>query len=392
MTRKLPETNLYILKNLKKNGLIRVGTKVENQEIFVGKVRLKPDPSVLTKILKSLLNKDFFQDVSVRFPKYFSGIVTDIVISSKNFKEEFKKKKTPLEKNKSVAISSRKKTNILEKSKSVDVSSITKEKSQTFSITVYATEKRKIQIGDKVSGRHGNKGIISKILPNADMPYLPDGTPVDMLLNPLGIPSRMNVGQIYEGLLNLAAINLNERYKIQPFDEIQQYKSSQIFVYTRLNKARKKTRKNWLFDPNYLGKPMIFDGRSGKQFDQRAFIGFAYILKLIHLVKDKIHARSIGPYSLVVKQPLRGRSKSGGQRFGEMEVWAMEGFGAAYSLQELLTVKSDDLTSRSKLFNSLVKGTLLPRSNVPEAFKVFVIELQSLCFDITIFTKNYQFF
>lgn len=224
------------------------------------------------------------------------------------------------------------------------------------------------------------------------MPYLQDGTPMDMILNPLGIPSRMNVGQIFECLLTLAAINLLERYKILPFDEMQENKASQILVYQKLNEARIKTGKNWLFNPNYAGKCKVLDGRTGKPFKQTICIGYAYMLKLMHLVKDKINSRLTGPYSLIVKQPIRGKAKNGGQRFGEMEVWAVEGFGAAYTLQELLTIKSDDLNNRAKTLYNLMKGNTIPAPNVPESFKVLILELQSLCLDISIYTKTKKLF
>jgi DNA-directed RNA polymerase subunit beta len=369
MTRLLPNVGFCTIKSLKKNGVIKIGTNIQTYDILVGKVSLKPEKNILTDILSTILKKSFIENISLLFPKNFSGIVTKVELSGKNSKVKSKK-----------SLKIDRDQNLLKKV------------SYALSVIVYVTEKRKIQIGDKVAGRHGNKGIISKILPYADMPYLPDGTPFDMILNPLGIPSRMNVGQIFEGLLNLSAVNLKERYSLQPFDEMQKVKTSQVYVYRKLNQARKKTKKNWLFNPNYPGKAIVFDGRNGKPFDQKVSFGFAYILKLNHLVKDKIHSRVTGPYSLVIKQPLRGRSKSGGQRFGEMEVWAMEGFGAAYSLQELLTIKSDDVTNRSKVLNSLIKGTSLPKPNVPEAFKVFVLELQSLCFDISIFTNTKKLF
>jgi DNA-directed RNA polymerase subunit beta len=342
---------------LKENGVVKIGTVIDSGDILVGKVIRKPKKTVLMRLLGAISKENHIKDISLRFPKSFSGTVTKVELFGKKSKSSFHQ--------------------------------VPKKKASTaMSVTVYVTEKRKIEIGDKVAGRHGNKGIISKILPICDMPYLPDGTIIDMILNPLGIPSRMNVGQVFEGLLNLAAINLNERYNIQPFDEVQQDKSSQVFVYKRLNQARKKTRKSWLFDPNCLGKALVFDGRNGNTFQQEVSIGFAYIMKLVHLVKDKIHSRSIGPYSLVVKQPLRGRSKNGGQRFGEMEVWAMEGFGAAYSLQELLTIKSDDVANRLRVLNCLIKDKKLPQPGIPEAFKVFILELQSLGFDIRIFTQS----
>ena len=253
-------------------------------------------------------------------------------------------------------------------------------------IQIYVAEKRKLQLGDKIAGRHGNKGIISNILPRPDMPYLPDGRPLDIVLNPLGVPSRMNVGQIFECLLGLAGYYLNQNYKIQPFDEIYGCEASRSFVYSKLYEARIKTGQKWLFNPNFPGKTRLFDGRSGECFEQPVTVGVAYILKLVHLVDDKIHARSTGPYSLVTQQPLRGRSKQGGQRVGEMEVWALEGFGAAYILQEILTIKSDDLKGRDQILQSILKNTSM-RFDIPESFKVLVRELQSLCLDISIY-KN----
>lgn len=220
------------------------------------------------------------------------------------------------------------------------------------------------------------------------MPFLQDGTPLDIILNPLGIPSRMNVGQIFECLLGLAAINLKEKYRIPPFDEMQETEKSKLIVYNKLFEARKKTRNKWLFNPNNPGKTNIFDGRTGESFNQPVAIGYAYMLKLIHLVDDKLNARLTGPYSLILKQPIRGKSKNGGQRFGEMEVWAIEGFGAAYTLQELLTIKSDDLTNRSKTLFAIMKGKEIPKPSVPESFKTLVIELQCLCLEISIYDKE----
>jgi DNA-directed RNA polymerase subunit beta len=371
MTGILPDVGLSSIKSLKKNGLIKVGARIQSYDILVGKICLPQNKKTLRSFLDNLLKKKKDdENISLVFPRNFSGIVTKVELLGKKDLKKFKKSlKEDLERE-----------------------DLEQENLYTLSIIVYVTEKRKIQIGDKVAGRHGNKGIISKILPYVDMPYLPDGTPFDMLLNPLGIPSRMNVGQIFEGLLNLAAVNLKERYRILPFDEMQKDKTSQIYIYRKINEARKRTRKSWLFNPNYPGKANVFDGRNGKPFTQKVSFGFAYILKLVHLVKDKIHSRVTGPYSSVTNQPLRGRAKNGGQRFGEMEVWAMEGFGAAYSLQELLTIKSDDVANRYKVLSSLIRGTRLPIPNIPEAFKVFILELQCLCFDITIFTKNQKKF
>ena len=254
-------------------------------------------------------------------------------------------------------------------------------------IHIYLAEKRKIQVGDKMSGRHGNKGIVSQILPMQDMPFLPDGTPIDMVLNPLGVPSRMNVGQIYECLLGLAGKYLGEHYRISSFDEIYGPEASRSFVFNKLYEARRKTGFEWLFNPQYPGKIRIYDGRTGDCYHQPVTVGQAYMLRLVHMVDDKIHMRSTGPYSLVTQQPLRGRSKQGGQRLGEMEVWALEGYGAAFTLLEMLTVKSDDLTGRMTLWSNLILNKDLT-IGTPEAFKVLICELQALCLDIGLFRYN----
>ena len=252
------------------------------------------------------------------------------------------------------------------------------------SIQIYLAEKRRIQVGDKMAGRHGNKGIISQILPIEDMPFLPDGRPLDMVLNPLGVPSRMNVGQIYECLLGLAGKYLGENYKIFPFDEIYGAEASRSFVFSKLYSASLKTGKKWLFNPNSPGKIRLYDGRTGDTFDQSITVGYAYMLRLVHMVDDKIHARSTGPYSLVTQQPLRGRSKQGGQRLGEMEVWALEGYGAAFTLLEMLTIKSDDMTGRMTLWSNLILNKEIS-IGTPESFKVLICELQALCLDIGLF-------
>jgi DNA-directed RNA polymerase subunit beta len=235
-----------------------------------------------------------------------------------------------------------------------------------------------------MAGRHGNKGIVSNILPRQDMPYLPDGTPLDMVLNPLGVPSRMNVGQLYECLLGLALKYLGENLKVVPFDEIYGPEASRSLTFFKLYEARQKTTHEWLFNPNHPGKIHLVDGRTGSYFDQAVTVGIAYMLKLVHLVDDKIHARSTGPYSLVTQQPLRGRSKYGGQRLGEMEVWALEAYGAAFTLLEMLTIKSDDITGRMTLWSSLILNKQIYIGS-PESFKVLVCELQALCLDIGLF-------
>jgi DNA-directed RNA polymerase subunit beta len=254
-------------------------------------------------------------------------------------------------------------------------------------VQVYLVEKRKIQVGDKMSGRHGNKGIVSHILPLTDMPFLPDGTPIDMVLNPLGVPSRMNVGQIYECILGLASKYLQHYYRIQPFDEIYGPQASRSFTFSKLYEARQKTGQKWLLNPCYPGKIQIFDGQTGEPYENPVTVGISYILKLVHLVDDKIHARSTGPYSLVTQQPLKGRSKYGGQRLGEMEVWAIEAYGAAFVLLEMLTLKSDDISGRMTLWSNILLNMPI-YIGTPESFKVLVCELQALCLDMGLFRFN----
>ena len=254
-------------------------------------------------------------------------------------------------------------------------------------MNIHIAIQRPIQVGDKIAGRHGNKGIISNILPRQDMPYLPNGTPIDIALNPLGVPSRMNVGQVFECLVGLAGHFLGEHYRFQGFDELYGKTASRMFVYSKLYEAKKRTGLKWLFSLSNPGKIRLFDGRTGQIFEHPITVGIAYMLKLVHLVDDKIHARSTGPYSLITQQPLKGRSKHGGQRLGEMEVWALEGFGAAYILQEMLTLKSDDMYGRNGTFQSIIRGKPFPRPSTPESFRLLAYELRSLCFDI-VYAKN----
>jgi DNA-directed RNA polymerase subunit beta len=272
----------------------------------------------------------------------------------------------------------------------VDVRVFTREKGDELPpganmvVRVYVAQKRKIQVGDKMAGRHGNKGIVSRIMAIEDMPYLPDGTPVDIVLNPLGVPSRMNVGQVFECLLGWAGEHLGLRFKITPFDEMHGQEASRNTVNALLEEASGKRSKEWIYNPEHPGKIKVYDGRTGEPFDRPITVGKAYILKLVHLVDDKIHARSTGPYSLVTQQPLGGKAQQGGQRFGEMEVWALEAYGAAYILQEILTVKSDDMQGRNEALNAIVKGKPIPRPGTPESFKVLMRELQSLGLDIAV--------
>ena len=247
-------------------------------------------------------------------------------------------------------------------------------------VKVFVASKRKLSVGDKMAGRHGNKGVVAKIVPEEDMPFLANGTPVDIVLNPLGVPSRMNVGQVLETHLGVAARALGFKVATRVFDGI---KEEQIFDYVQ--KARKVSGYEWLGE---TGKSVVFDGRSGEPFDQTVVVGVIYMLKLGHLVADKIHARAVGPYSLVTQQPLGGKAQYGGQRFGEMEVWALEAYGAAYTLQELLTVKSDDVQGRTKIYEAIVKGDSSLEAGTPESFNVLIKEMQSLCLDVKLGQKN----
>jgi DNA-directed RNA polymerase subunit beta len=349
ITRELPNVGDYALRKLDDNGIITLGSWVESGDILVGKVTPKgeSDQPPEGKLLRAIFGEKTrdVRDTSLRVPNGGRGRILDVRIFTREKGDELPTG-----------------ANIV--------------------IRVYVAQSRKIQVGDKMAGRHGNKGIISRILPRQDMPYLPDGTPVDLVLNPLGVPSRMNVGQIFECLLGLAAENLNQRFKIIPFDEMNGAEASRVLVNEKLTLAKTLSNKDWIFDSQHPGKIPVFDGRTGERFDNPVMLGISYMLKLVHLVDDKIHARSTGPYSLVTQQPLGGKAQHGGQRLGEMEVWALEAFGASYTLQELLTVKSDDMQGRNETLNAIVKGKPIPRPGTPESFKVLMRELQSLCLDI----------
>lgn len=349
ITRELPNVGDQALRKLDDNGIITIGSWVESGDILVGKVTPKgeSDQPPEGKLLRAIFGEKTrdVRDTSLRIPNGGRGRILDVRIFTREKGDELPTG-----------------ANIV--------------------IRVYVAQSRKIQVGDKMAGRHGNKGIISKILPRQDMPYLPDGTPVDLVLNPLGVPSRMNVGQIFECLLGLAAENLNQRFKIIPFDEMNGAEASRVLINEKLTKAKAVSGKDWIFDLDHPGKVPVFDGRTGERFDNPVMLGISYMLKLVHLVDDKIHARSTGPYSLVTQQPLGGKAQHGGQRLGEMEVWALEAFGASYTLQELLTVKSDDMQGRNETLNAIVKGKPIPRPGTPESFKVLMRELQSLCLDI----------
>lgn len=351
ITREIPNVGEDSLRQLDENGIIRIGAWVEAGDILVGKVTPKgeSDQPPEEKLLRAIFGEKArdVRDNSLRVPNGEKGRVVDVRVFTREQGDELPP-------------------------------------GANMVVRVYVAQKRKLQVGDKMAGRHGNKGIISRILPIEDMPYLADGTPVDLVLNPLGVPSRMNVGQVFECLLGWAGQNLSTRFKLTPFDEMHGEEASRSTVHGKLAEARDKTGKDWLFDPDRPGKLQVFDGRTGEPFDQPVTVGKAYMLKLVHLVDDKIHARSTGPYSLVTQQPLGGKAQQGGQRFGEMEVWALEAFGAAYTLQELLTVKSDDMQGRNEALNAIVKGQAIPRPGTPESFKVLMRELQSLCLDIAV--------
>ncbi|MBW4675226.1 MAG: DNA-directed RNA polymerase subunit beta [Desmonostoc geniculatum HA4340-LM1] len=351
ITREIPNVGEDALRQLDEQGIIRIGAWVEAGDILVGKVTPKgeSDQPPEEKLLRAIFGEKArdVRDNSLRVPNGEKGRVVDVRLFTREQGDELPP-------------------------------------GANMVVRVYVAQKRKIQVGDKMAGRHGNKGIISRILPAEDMPYLPDGSPVDIVLNPLGVPSRMNVGQVFECLLGWAGHTLGVRFKITPFDEMYGEESSRRIVHGKLQEARDETSKDWVYNPDDPGKIMVFDGRTGEPFDRPITIGVAYMLKLVHLVDDKIHARSTGPYSLVTQQPLGGKAQQGGQRFGEMEVWALEAFGAAYTLQELLTVKSDDMQGRNEALNAIVKGKAIPRPGTPESFKVLMRELQSLGLDIAV--------
>jgi DNA-directed RNA polymerase subunit beta len=351
ITREIPNVGEDSLRNLDERGIIRIGAWVEAGDVLVGKVTPKgeSDQPPEEKLLRAIFGEKArdVRDNSLRVPNGEKGRVVDVRVFTREQGDELPP-------------------------------------GANMVVRVYVAQKRKIQVGDKMAGRHGNKGIISRILPIEDMPYLPDGRPVDIVLNPLGVPSRMNVGQVFECLLGWAGENLGLRFKITPFDEMYGEEASRQTVHGLLGDASQKPSKGWIYDPQHPGKIQVFDGRTGEPFDRPITVGQAYMLKLVHLVDDKIHARSTGPYSLVTQQPLGGKAQQGGQRFGEMEVWALEAYGAAYTLQELLTVKSDDMQGRNEALNAIVKGKPIPRPGTPESFKVLMRELQSLGLDIAV--------
>jgi DNA-directed RNA polymerase subunit beta len=352
ITREVANVAEELLSQLGEDGIIRVGAEVKPGDILVGKVTPKgeSEPPAEEKLLRAIFGEKArdMKDTSLRVPPGEYGKI----IKVKEFSKENKDNLPP----------------------------------GTLKIVrIYIGQLRKVQIGDKVAGRHGNKGVISKILPVEDMPMLPNGTPIDIILNPLGVPSRMNVGQIYETLLGSAAHALNKYYEVNPFDEFIQEENSLKAIVSEIEKAKKVDGFNWL---DIYGNVKLRDGRTGDYFERPVFCGYMLMLKLIHQVDDKIHARSTGPYSLVTQQPLGGKAQFGGQRFGEMEVWALEAYGAAHVLQEMLTIKSDDVTGRAKAYESIIKGKTIQRLGVPESFKVLVRELRSIALDLKLLNED----
>ena len=340
ITRDIPNVGEDALKDLDERGIIRIGAEVHAGDILVGKVTPKGETDLTAeeRLLRAIFGEKAreVRDTSLKVPHGESGIVVDAKVFSREAGDEL----------------------------GPGVNMV---------VRVYIAQRRKIQPGDKMAGRHGNKGVVSRILPQEDMPFMPDGTPLDIVLNPLGVPSRMNIGQVLEVHLGYAAKTLG--YKV----------ATPIFDGASYEDIREELIKAGL-DPE--GKSLLYDGRTGERFDNKVTVGYVYFLKLHHLGDDKIHARSTGPYSLVTQQPLGGKAQFGGQRFGEMEVWALEAYGAAYTLQEILTVKSDDVTGRVRTYESIVKGHNIPQPGVPESFKVLVKELQALCLDVQVLDRD----
>ena len=342
ITRDVPNVGEDALRDLDERGIIRVGAEVHAGDILVGKVTPKGETELTAeeRLLRAIFGEKAreVRDTSLRAPHGESGIVVDVKVFTRENGDEL----------------------------SPGVNMV---------VRVYIAQKRKISVGDKMAGRHGNKGVVSRILPQEDMPFLEDGTPLDIVLNPLGVPSRMNIGQVLEVHLGFAAKKLGWKIETPVFDGATLDDIKETLVQAGVS-------------PD--GKSVLYDGRTGEKFDNPVTVGYMYYLKLHHLVDDKIHARSTGPYSLVTQQPLGGKAQFGGQRFGEMEVWALEAYGAAYTLQEILTVKSDDITGRVKTYEAIVKGHNVPQPGVPESFKVLVKELQSLCLDIKVLDENME--
>ena len=342
ITREIPNVGEDALKDLDAEGIIRIGAEVHDGDILVGKVTPKgvTELSAEERLLHAIFGEKAreVRDTSLRVPHGGGGIVQDVKVYTREAGDEL----------------------------SPGVNTM---------VRVYIAQKRKIQVGDKMSGRHGNKGTVAMVAPEEDMPYLPDGTPVDICLNPMGVPSRMNIGQLLELHLGRAANDLGIHVATPVFDG-----ATEEDVWNTVRQA----------GVDKDGKTVIYDGRTGEPFHNRVSVGIMHYLKLTHMVDDKIHARSIGPYSLVTQQPLGGKAQFGGQRFGEMEVWALEAYGAAYTLQEILTYKSDDVVGRVKAYEAIVKGERIPKPGVPESFRVLVKELQSLGLDIRVLDLDHK--
>jgi DNA-directed RNA polymerase subunit beta len=342
ITRDIPNVSEDSLKDLDERGIIRIGAEVRSGDILVGKVTPKGETELTAeeRLLRAIFGEKAreVRDTSLRVPHGESGIIVDVKVFTRENGDEL----------------------------SPGVNQL---------VRVYIAQKRKISVGDKMAGRHGNKGVISRILPEEDMPFLTDGTPLEIVLNPLGVPSRMNIGQVLEVHLGYAAKALGWKIATPVFDG-----ATEDDIIDTLKKA----------ELSEDGKTILYDGRTGEAFENRVTVGYMYMLKLAHLVDDKIHARSTGPYSLVTQQPLGGKAQFGGQRFGEMEVWALEAYGAAYTLQEILTVKSDDVVGRVKTYEAIVKGENVPEPGIPESFKVLIKELQSLCLDVKVYSEEQE--
>ena len=340
ITREVPNVGDDVLKDLDENGIIRIGAEVRSGDILVGKVTPKGETELTAeeKLLRAIFGEKAreVRDTSLRVPHGEAGTVVDVKIFTRDNCDEL----------------------------ATGVHKV---------VRIYIAQKRKISVGDKISGRHGNKGVISRILPREDMPYLPDGTPLQIVLNPLGLPSRMNVGQVLEVHLGYVAKSLGWKISTPVFDGAKESDIVELFEKQGLPKS---------------GKFPVRDGRTGELFDREVTVGYMYMLKLYHMVEDKIHARSIGPYSLVTQQPLGGKAQFGGQRFGEMEVWALEAYGASYTLREMLTVKSDDIVGRLKTYEAIVKGESIPNPGIPESFRVLTKELQSLGLDLQMYSND----
>ena len=340
ITRDIPNIGEDALSQLDENGIIRPGAEVRAGDILVGKVTPKGETELTAeeRLLRAIFGEKArdVRDTSLRVPHGEGGVVVDVKVFTREKKDEL----------------------------SPGVNQM---------VRVYIAQKRKISVGDKMAGRHGNKGVISRILPEEDMPFMPDGTPLQIVLNPLGVPSRMNIGQVLELHLGMACKKLGLHIATPVFDGATEEDIKRLLVKAGCDED---------------GKTILYDGRTGQPFENRVSVGYMYYLKLHHLVDDKIHARSTGPYSLVTQQPLGGKAQFGGQRFGEMEVWALEAYGAANTLQEILTVKSDDVVGRVKTYESIVKGDNAKTAGVPESFKVLIKELQSLALDVKVLRED----